>query len=190
MLYLWSVILSMIMPCMFLCAELNDNHLQKIKLQECLKNCWGVDTHTTEYLCQYFEPFLANEDSNLFIENFINKSVQLNIQFPIDIKLICLPPEDGVIQATKFHPVIYETPYVRILAGCANPGEREPFHTHSWKSLLVLFEDAAYDVEYADGTHEILNLQSGIYELPPEDLYACTNIGKKKENCLRFEVKN
>lgn len=190
MLYLWSVFLSMIMPCMFLCAELDNVNPQKVKLQECLKNCWGVDPHTAAYLCQYFEPLLEIKNSNLFIEDFINKSVRLDIQFPIDKDLVCLSPHDGVIQATKFHPVVYETPYVRIIAGCANPGEREPFHTHAWRSLLVVFEDAAYYVEYANGIHELLNLQPGIYELPPEDLYACTNVGIKKENCLRFEVKD
>lgn len=190
MLYLGSLLLSIIMPCLFLCADFDDAHLQKIKLQECLKNCWGVDPYTTDYLCRYFESFLSSQNSNFLIEDFIHKSVRLNIQFPMDKKLHCLSAHDGVLQATQFHPIVYETPYVRILAGCANPGEREPFHAHAWRSLLVIFEDAAYDVEYADGTHECLNLQPGIYELPPEDLYACTNVGLKKENCLRFEVKD
>lgn len=182
--------MTLIMPSMFLSAELNEVNFQKIKLQDCLRNCWGVDQHTTAYLCQYFEPFLKSKNADFLIEDFIKKSVRLEIQFPLHKKLISLSPDDGIIQATKFHLIVYETPYVRILAGSANSGEREPFHTHAWRSLLVVFEDAAYDVEYANGTHEFLNLQPGIYEIPPEDLYACTNIGMKKENCLRFEVKD
>lgn len=98
--------------------------------------------------------------------------------------------DDGVIQATKFHPVIFETPYVRILVGCAAPGEREPFHSHAWKSLLVVFEEASYKIEYRNECDELLHLEPGIYELPPEDLYACTNLGPKRENCLRFEIKD
>jgi len=179
------------MPYTFLhAAEQSDEmNPQQIKLQECLKECWGVDPHTTAFLCQYFKPFFDNTNYHNLIEDFLNKSVKLNIQFPLDKKLIYLPFYDGVIQATKFHPVVYETPYVRIMAGCAAPEEREPFHTHIWKSLLVVFEEASYYVEYANGSSEFLNLRPGIYELPPEDLYACTNVGKNKENCLRFEVK-
>lgn len=69
------------------------------------------------------------------------------------------------------------------MAGSAAPGEKEPFHTHIWKSLLVVFEEAVY-VEYENGSSEYLNLRHGIDELTTENLYACTNIGKNKENCL------
>lgn len=153
------------------------------KLKECLEVCWGVDAHTTAYILCHF-----NFGEEL-IDDFVNKSEKLNIQFSPDKKLTHLSCNDGVIQATKFHPVVFETPYVRILAGCAEPGEREPLHTHIWKSLLVVFEPAAYFIEYGNGSTEFLSLSPGVYELPPEDLYACTNIGTSKENCLRFEVK-
>ena len=188
--YLWTILLTVLISQAFTHAEQSDEiDFQQIKLQKCLIEYWGVDPHTTKFLSQYFKPFLENKGSHNLIADFLNKSIQLNIQFPIDKKLICLPSHDGVIQATKFHPVVYETPYVRIMAGCAAPGEREPFHTHIWKSLLVVFEEASYYVEYATGSSEFLNLRPGIYELPPENLYACTNIGKNRENCLRFEVK-
>lgn len=186
MIHLWTILFTALISFTSLQATSSDN---LTLLQECLKNDWGVDPHTTAFLCRYFKPFFDNETHHHLIEDFINKSVKLNIQFPLDKKLACLHCHDGVIKATQFHPVVYETPYVRILAGCSEPNEREPFHTHIWKSLLIVFEDAAYYVEYADGTSEFLNLPPGIYVLPPEDLYACTNIGKNKENCLRFEVK-
>lgn len=185
MLFGWTIFLTILTPCAFLRAE----GAQYPKLQDCLKETWGVDRHTAAFLCQYFNRFLENEDFYSLIDDFIDKSVELNIQFPLDKKLSHLPPHDGVIQATKFHPVVYETPYIRIMAGSAAPGEREPFHTHIWKSLLVVFEEASYYVEYVNGSTEFLGLQPGIYELPPEDLYACTNVGEKRENCLRFEVK-
>jgi hypothetical protein len=56
--------------------------------------------------------------------------------------------------------------------------------------LLVVFEDARYLIEYANGTKEVLPIEAGVYELIPEGAYACTNIGTQKENCLRFEVKD
>ena len=153
--YFRIILLTVLMPYAFLHAE-----QLEVKLQECLIECWGVDPHTTRFLCQYFKPFLENKNSHHHITEFLNQSHKLNIQFPTDKKLICLPSHDGVIQATKFHPVVYETPYVRIMAGAAAPDEREPFHTHIWKSLLVVFEEASYYVEYANGSSEFLNLRS------------------------------
>lgn len=160
------------------------------KLKNCFETCWSIDSNTASYLGNYFKSNLDSAEGRLLIEDFIQKSQALQIQFPLDKKLADLSLDDGVIQATKFHPVVFENPYVRIMAGCAEPGEREPFHTHVWKSLLVVFEEAEYFVEYAKGKSEYLHLKPGVYELPPEDLYACTNIGRKKENCLRFEVKD
>ena len=115
-------------------AEALDNlKAQTMKLQECLQENWGVDKWTTAFLCQRFKPFLEDKNYHHLIDEFIDKSAALNIQFPMDKQLTCLSSDDGVIQATKFHPVVYETPYVRVMAGCANPGEREPFHTHLGK---------------------------------------------------------
>jgi hypothetical protein len=156
---------------------------QKQVLTECLEKTWGVDVYTSRFLCKYF-----SEDD--LVDEFIHQSKKLNIPFSIDKELSILPEMDGVIQARQFHPVVFETPYVRIMEGRAQPGEKEPFHIHAWKSLLVIFEEAHYFVEYANGSNELLHLSPGVYELLPEDAYSCTNRGNKKENCLRFEVKD
>lgn len=158
------------------------------KIRSCFENTWGVDPHTSIFLCKYFESALEHENDTDLINDFIIKSEALKIKFPIDIELVRLCEQDGVIQAAKFHPVVFESPYVRIFAGCAESGEREPFHTHMWESIMVIFEDATYFIE-SNGSNEVLHLKRGVYVLPPEDLYACTNIGASKENCLRFEVK-
>lgn len=187
---LWSIFLVIFLPYSITHAELAiDKKLELSELQRCFLECWGIDSHTTQFISRYFVPFFEQNDQLHHVRRFIDASVKLDIRFSLDKKLASLPPHDGVILATKFHPVVYETPYVRILAGCAEPGEREPFHTHSWKSILVIFEEASYFVEYANGSSEFLIFKPGVYELQSEDFYACTNIGKKKENCLRFEVK-
>lgn len=158
-------------------------------LRNCLADTWGIDRHTVPFIESYFEDFLIDETKQCHVAEFIVKSEELNISFPLLEHLKPLDAHDGTILAAKFHPVVFENPYIRIMTGCAEPGEREPFHNHAWKSLLVLFEDALYYVEYANGTSEILALTAGVYELLPEDMYACTNLGVKKEKCLRFEVK-
>lgn len=186
--YIWRIVLSILIP--YTCLHAEEDSFQQIKLQNCLMETWGVDVRTTAYLCHYFKPFLENENFHHLIDDFVTESIKLDIQFPIDKKLICLPPDDGVIQATQFHLVVFESPYVRILAGRANPQEKEPLHSHIWKSLLVVFSDASYHIEYANGLTEFLNIDPGIYELLPESPYACTNIGPTQENCLRFEVKD
>lgn len=167
----------------------DDRHLQEANLKKCLQERWGVDAKTTHFLCNKFQPFLESNHSHDLIDDFISKSLKLNIKFSPDKELLSLSESDGVIRASQFHLIVYETPYVRILAGCAQPGEREPYHTHEWKSLLVIFEEISYEVEYLNDSREWLELKPGVYELPPENWYACINRGTKAENCLRFEVK-
>ncbi len=181
---LWFIIFSILVSSLSLYATTEEISLNKNSLIE----AWGVDSHTTNYLCQYFKSFIENPEAH-YLADFIKKSQQLDIQFPLDQPLIKLHEDDGVIRATKFHPIVYETPYVRILAGCAAPGEKAPLHNHIWKSLLLAFSEVDYIIQYANGATEYLYLSPGTYVLPPEDLYACINVGKTKENCLRFEVK-
>ena len=155
-----------------------------------LEKYWGLDHHTVAFLRRYFNPFLETKAFHPLIDDFIAKLHAFQIRFPSTKKLIPFPLEDGVIAARSFHTVIFENPYVRLLAGQAEPGERDPFHLHAWKSLLVVFEKAAYWIEYADGTSEHVVLNPDVYEHPPEGPYTCTKEGTTWKNCLRFEVKD
>lgn len=192
MYHFFTMLFTSLMCYKVLLANVSENAISQktIQLNQCLQNCWGVDPQTTRFLHKYFKAPLENSEGHVLIDDFISKSEKLNIEFPLDKELPSLPHDDGVILATKFHPVVFESPFVRIMAGCAEPGEREPFHTHCWKSLIIIFDESKYFVEYANGTSELLVLQPGVYVLPPEDMYACTNLGTKKENCLRLEVKD
>jgi hypothetical protein len=154
-------------------------------LEECLESCWGVDPRTTKFISAYF----AGADDAL-VDDFINKSEAQEIDFSPDKELAILPPDDGVIAATKFHPIVFESPYVRILAGNGEMGDCEPMHSHRWPSLMVYFEPADYEITYLDGTMESLPTPPGVYELAPEQPYGCRKLDQGKEKCLRFEVKN
>lgn len=188
---IWMLVIALLMGFGLVNGEITDDAIaqKRQKLEQCLERCWGVDSHTVAFLCRYFQRALESADGHKLIDDFVEKSARLELQFCVDKELPRLSPCDGVILASKFHPVVFENPFVRIMAGCAEPGEREPFHAHAWRSLLVVFEEANYLIEYANGMIESLHLPVGVYVLPPEDLYACTNVGVKPENCLRFEVK-
>lgn len=152
-------------------------------LEECFINNWGVDRHTATYLVEKFQPH-----TNI-IDDFIAKSRDINIDFATPKTPEPLPLEDAILCAPKHHLVIFENLYVRILWGSTLPGEREPLHMHKWKSLLVVLKPAPYQIEYPDGTIEIWDGAIGVYELPANDRYTCTNIGSTADEMIRFEIK-
>src|ERR1700722_3070118 len=96
------------------------NSLPKMEhLKKCFEECWGIDSRTAAFLCQYFEPSLKEQKGFSLVDDFVSKSTKLNIQFPLNKSLITLPADDGVIVANKFHTIVFESPYVRILVGRA-----------------------------------------------------------------------
>ena len=154
-------------------------------LEHCLMKCWGVDQHTAVFI----QNKLKTVDQEL-LDAFIEKSQNLNIDFSPSKQLVPLIPEDGVIQATKQHLIVFESPYVRILWGSTLPGEREPFHKHGWKSLMLIVQATTFKIEYPDGTIEVGDWPVGLYELPANETYSCTNIGTLPDQILRFEIKD
>lgn len=182
----WCTCYLMIFSCVFLPLlgyEVDRNYL----LEQCLVNDWGVDPHTVEYLKTKFQSL--NELSNSIIDDFITKSKNLNIDYAIPRDVKALSPSDAILSAPNHHLVIFENLYVRILWGSTPPKDREPFHMHQYKSLLVVFKPTPYEIEYPDGKIDIWNGEVGVFELPPNDQYSCTNIGNNADEMIRFEVK-
>lgn len=159
------------------------------ELEQCLVNDWGVDTHTSEYLMKKFRCHVENTGQYSVINDFIVKSKEQKIDFATPREVLVLPSEDALLCVPKHHLVIFENLYVRILWGSTQPGEREPLHLHTWKSLMVVFKPTIYAMEYPDGTTEVWNGEIGVYELPSNERYACTNIGNVPDEMIRFEVK-
>lgn len=160
------------------------------ELLQCLQTNWSVDLHSTAYIGNKLKPLLDNTAYHSVIKNFIALSKKQNIHFNIDRPIKSLPPEDGIFKAPKEHVVIFENPYVRILWGSTEPGAREDFHEHQWKSVMLIISPTTYEIEYPDGKKETIDYPIGVFELPAGERYACTNLGKTADASLRFEIKD
>lgn len=159
------------------------------KLEQCLQTCWGVDAHTAAYIREKFKPLIENDTHHSVIEKFIALSQKQNINFRLDKKIQPLPIEDGTLQSPKEHVIVFENPYLRILWGSTEPLAREAFHTHAWRSVMVIIKPTKFEIEYPNGTKEIVDYPVGAFELPAGEKYACTNLGNTADESLRFEIK-
>lgn len=157
------------------------------ELEKCLEEDWGIDRPTIGCLLKKWEPILSDEK---IVKDFVEKSKKMGIDFSVAKEIRSLPEEDAVLCAPKHHLVVFENPYVRILWGSTQAGEREPFHVHTWKSLMVVIVPTDYKMEYPNGSTDIWKGNVGVYELPANERYACTNIGDYPDAILRFEVKD
>lgn len=180
--------------CLFFCsmtvsahAAANTDSYQQ--LEHCLKDVWGLDSHTVDYLVKKIMDLTESTGHAFIIDDFIAKSKALHIDFTVirDVQPLCA--EDAILCAPKQHLVIFENLYVRILWGSTAAGEREPFHVHPWKSLLLVLQPTVYEIEYPNRQCEQWNGQIGVYELPANDRYSCTNVGIGADEMIRFEVK-
>ncbi|MBA3722625.1 MAG: hypothetical protein H0W88_09520 [Parachlamydiaceae bacterium] len=160
------------------------------QLEESLIEYWGVDKYTAGYIRNKMTPILENTEYHSIIDDFVEKSKNLHIDFSSIKKIPVIHPEDGIYKSPEQHVVLFENPYVRIFLSSTKPGVREPFHMHAWKSLMVIIKPTTYEIETMDGLVTTGYWPTGVYELPPEEYYACTNIGNNEDECLRFEVKN
>lgn len=159
-------------------------------LKQCLRKQWSIDYNTANYIVYRLRPLLDNPVHNPIVEDFISKSQKLNINFSKNKKLTQIHESDGIIKAPKQHLVIFENPWIRILWGSTQPGESENCHTHIWKSLMIIIKPTTFAIKYADGTTEIGDWPIGVYELPENESYECTNVGDTADECLRFEIKS
>ena len=120
----------------------------------------------------------------------IEKSNKLNINFSEKKTDTNIPFDDAVSRAPKWHEVLFESPYVRVLWGDSTPGDEEPFHTHHWKSLMVIIQAGEYEITNPDGSIQNDLWPAGVYELPAEsDPSAYKNTGSSEFKALRFEIK-
>lgn len=101
---------------------------------------------------------------------------------------------DSVRAAPGSHLVLCETEDIRLLHLIIEPGQKEPFHTHRWPSVLVVTRPARLRYYGADGavSHEVETDPAGgpkAEELAPEGLHAVENIDAQRYEAFRMEMK-
>lgn len=160
------------------------------ELGQCLRDCYGVDQKTATRIILKLHPLLEDPRYTTIIDDFIKKSEELDIRFIKNKSADPLNDDDAVLKAAKWHKVLFESPYVRILWTFMKPGEVETAHLHQWKSLMIIIQAAKFETKNRDGSVEEDDYPIGVYELPPETQPAAyTNVGNTAFKALRFEIK-
>lgn len=96
---------------------------------------------------------------------------------------------DAVKVSSKTHKVLFENDKVRVLEVTIQPGEKEPIHTHPYKSITIIEKPSRVRYYDEDGnTLEEVQLE-GVSWLEPMGLHAAENIGTSVFKGYRIEMK-
>jgi hypothetical protein len=104
-----------------------------------------------------------------------------------------LPPTDGIIIKDPTLDLALENKYVRVLKITIKPGGREPFHTHSWPSVVVyptLPQSRRFtnDGKPPSERPEIKGLQV-TFDSTAQPLHGVDNLGTRDYVAYRVELK-
>ncbi len=103
---------------------------------------------------------------------------------------------DAVIAAPNSHKTLLENDNVRVVEVTILPGQKEPMHTHQWKSVMMV--DSSTKIKYYkesdNGTEyqerEVSKDEPYIEWLEPEGLHAVENLDQNKTyHAIRIEIK-
>jgi hypothetical protein len=111
----------------------------------------------------------------------------------------CQPAPPGDLPATdavKIHDpnitVPLENEYVRVLSVSVPPGEKEPWHTHTWPAVVVYFRLPPSQRLSPDGKKtpraELKEMQV-TYDANSQPLHSIENLGKVAYQAYRIELK-
>jgi hypothetical protein len=103
-----------------------------------------------------------------------------------------LPNTDAVKIHDPNISVILENSYVRVLSVRIPPGEKEPWHTHTWPAVVVYFSLPPSQRLSQDGKKipkaELKEMEVR-YEVDPQPLHSVENLGKVVYQAYRIELK-
>jgi len=106
--------------------------------------------------------------------------------------LTALPPTDAVSIHDPNMTVVLENAYVRVLSVRIPPGEREPWHTHTWPAVVVYFRLPASQRLSPDGAKtpraELKQMQV-TFDPNPQPLHSVENLGSAVYQAYRVELK-
>jgi hypothetical protein len=105
---------------------------------------------------------------------------------------LTLPPTDGVAIHDPNMTVAFENQYVRVLNVRIPPGEKEPWHTHTWPAVVVYFRLPPSQRLLPDGKTipraELKEMQIS-YDANSQPLHSVENFGKVTYQAYRVELK-
>lgn len=106
--------------------------------------------------------------------------------------------QDAMEASTKHHRVLFENKDVRILEVVINPGEKEDFHTHKWKSVFIA--DSVADMRYYGPEEKVVwerkapprdGFRTSVTWKEPEGRHAIENLSSDQViHGIRIELKN
>jgi hypothetical protein len=103
-----------------------------------------------------------------------------------------LPPTDGVTIKDPNISIALENQYVRVLSVRVPPGEKEPWHTHTWPAVVVYFRLPPSKRLAQDGKEtpraELKEMQIS-YDPMSQPLHSIENLGKVLYQAYRVELK-
>ena len=103
-----------------------------------------------------------------------------------------LPSTDGVTIHDPNIAVALENQYVRVLSVKIPPGEKEPWHTHTWPAVVIYFRLPPSQRFLQDGTKvpraELKEMQI-TFDANPQPLHSIENLGKVTYQAYRVELK-
>jgi hypothetical protein len=103
-----------------------------------------------------------------------------------------LPATDAVKIHDPNITVVLENPYVRVLSVKVPPGEKEPWHTHTWPAVVVYFRLPPSQRLAQDGTTtpraELKEMQIS-FDANSQPLHSVENLGKVVYQAYRVELK-
>jgi len=103
-----------------------------------------------------------------------------------------LPATDAVKIHDPNMTVVLENEYVRVLSVRVAPGEKEPWHTHTWPAVVVYFHLPPSQRLLPDGKKtaraELTHLQVS-YDADSQPVHSMENLGKEWYQAYRVELK-
>ena len=103
-----------------------------------------------------------------------------------------LPATDAVTIKDPNISIALENPYVRVLSVRVPPGEKEPWHTHTWPAVVVYFRLPPSQRLLQDGTKipraELKEMQV-TFDANSQPLHSVENLGKVMYQAYRVELK-
>jgi len=154
-------------------------------LEECLLECYRVDTFTAASILEKFSPLLDKEEYEPVVNSFIEESRRLNIYSAAPSGI-----SGETLAAIPFHKVLFENPHIRISWAVTQSGEQEPPQIHPWKTLMVIIQPSQFYSVRGDGVTYEDDWPIGVYLLDPLQCpLACKNIGTHEYQGLVFEIK-